>query len=43
MLARCVIHNSTVSNANSTATGRSPMSHTANGLAALATSAAREE
>jgi hypothetical protein len=43
MLARCMIHNSAVSNVNSTASGRSPMSHTTNGLAALARSAASEE
>src|SRR5215813_12623326 len=43
MLARCMIHSSSVSNANSTVSGRSPMSHSANGVAALATSAASEE
>ena len=43
MLARCIIHNNAVSNANSTAAGRSPMNHTANGVAALAISAASEE
>jgi len=43
ILARCMIHSSSVSSANSTVSGRSPMSHSANGVAALATSAASEE
>ena len=43
MLARCMIHNSAVSKANSTASARSPSAQSATGVAALATSAASEE
>src|SRR5215471_1182901 len=43
MLAWCMIHSSSVSSVNSTVSGRSPMSQSANGVAALATSAASEE
>ena len=43
MFARCMNHNKTVSNNNSAATLGKPKYQMANGVSALATSAAREE